>query len=75
MCSSLVHTCYQQPYTIGTFPEHLSGGLRAVTDLSDDPLNGDGTAIGHFRGERLAFHEIGEDAGIGGETGESETEV
>ena len=50
-------------------------GLRAVADHVDDALDGDGAAVGHFRGEGLLLHEVGEDAGVGGEAGEGDGEV
>jgi len=32
-------------------------------------------AVGQARGERLLFHEVGEDPGVGCEAGEGETKV
>jgi len=49
--------------------------LRAVTYLCDDTLEGDRSAVSHFRGEGLLLHEVEEDAGIGGEAGDGDTEV
>ena len=49
--------------------------LCAVADLGHDALDGDGAAVGHAGREGLGFHEVGEDAGVGGEAGEGEGEV
>lgn len=75
MCSRLVYTRHQQSHAIRTFPQHLSGRLRAIANLSDDPFDGDGAAISHFRGERLAFHQVGEYASVGGEACKGKTQV
>lgn len=65
----------QQAHAIGPVGVVLRVGLGAVADLLDDARDGDGAAVGHFGGEGLAFHEVGEDAGVRGEAGEGEAEV
>lgn len=53
----------------------LGVGLGTVTDRGDDSFEGDGAAVGEARGEGLLLHVVGEDAGIGGEAGESDAQV
>ena len=73
--AGLVHAGDQQPDTVRPFGVDLRRRLSAVAYLLDDALERDGAAIGQFGGESLAFHEVREDAGVGGETGEGEAEV
>jgi hypothetical protein len=40
-----------------------------------DLWEGDGSCIGQATGEGLLLHEVGEDAGVGGEAGESDAVV
>lgn len=42
----------------------LRVGLRAVADAVGDVGEQDGAGVGQARGERLLFHEVGEDAGV-----------
>ena len=75
MRSRFVHARNQQSNTIGPFAVDLCRSLGAVADLGDDAFEGDGTAVGHFGRERLLFHEVGEDAGVGCEAGEGDAKV
>ena len=75
MRSQLVDARDQQSHTIGAFAVVLRIGLGAVADHVDDALDGDGAAVGHLAGQGLLFHEVGEDAGVGGEAGEGHGEV
>ena len=61
----LVDACYQQPDTVRALTVVLCIGLGPVTDRSYDAFDRDGSAVGQAGGERLLFHEVGEDAGIG----------
>lgn len=71
----VVDAGHKQTYTVRSVGVVLGVGLGAVADLLDDAFDGDGAAVGHFGGERLAFHEVCEDAGVGGEAGEGDAEV
>ena len=75
MRPGLIHPRYQQSNTIRPLPKHLRASLCAVTDLTHYPLDGDGAAVGHFASKSLAFHEVREDAGVGGKAGEGEAKV
>lgn len=75
MRSRLVHPSNQQTNAIRPLAVDLCRCLSAVADLGDYAFEGYGTAVGHFRCERLLFHEVGEDAGVGGEAGEGDTDV
>lgn len=75
MRSRLVHPSDQQSNAIRSLAVDLCRGLSAVTYLRHDPFERYGTAVGHFRCERLLFHEVGEDAGVRCEAGEGDAEV
>ena len=75
MGSRIVDAGHQQAHAVRSVGVILGVGLGAVADLLDDAFDGDGAAVGHFGGERLAFHEVCEDAGVGGEASEGDTEV
>lgn len=75
MWAGLVHACDEEPHAVRSFTIVLGIRLRAVADLGDNALEGDGSAVGHFRSEGLLLHEVEEDAGVGGETGDGNTEV
>ncbi len=53
----------------------LGVGLCAVADGGDESFEGDCSAIGEAGGEGLLLHEVGEDAGVGGEARKGEAEV
>lgn len=53
----------------------LGVGLSAVADARGDVGEQDGAAVGQARGEGLLFHEVGQDAGVGGEPGEGDAVV
>lgn len=53
----------------------LGVGLCAVANGGHEAFEGDGAAVGEAGGEGLLLHEVGEDAGVGGEAGEAEAEV
>ena len=71
MWSSFIKTCHQQTNAVRSLSCHLGVPLGTISYLVDDAFNRDRATIGHLRGEGLLFHEIGEDAGIGGKTSES----
>ena len=75
MRARFVHSGDQQPDAVRPLTVDLRACLRAVADLVDEALEGDWSRIGHFGGEGLLFHEIGEDAGVGGEAGKGDAEV
>ena len=75
MWPRLVNTSYEKTHAVWTLPSHLRVPLRALGDLVHDAFQRDGAAVGHLRGEGLLLHEVGEDAGVGGEAGEGEPEV
>lgn len=53
----------------------MSIGLCSVADGSYEAFERDGAAVGKAGREGLLFHEVGEDAGVGCEAGEGESEV
>lgn len=65
-----VHAGDQQAYTVRSASVLLRVGLRAVGDARGDVGEEDGAVVCQARGEGLLAHEVGEDAGVGGETGE-----
>ena len=75
MRASRVHTRDQQPDAVGSLAVVLGVGLGAVADAGGDVGEEDGAAVGQARGEGLLFHEVGEDAGVGGQAGESDAVV
>ena len=75
MRASGVHTRDQEAYTVGPLAVVLGVGLGAVADAGGDVGEEDGAAVGQARGEGLLLHEVGEDAGVGGEAGEGDAVV
>ena len=65
----------QEAYTVGSAAVLLSVCLGAVCDAGSDVGEKDGAVVGQARGEGLLAHEVGEDAGVGGEAGESDAVV
>ena len=65
----------QETNTVRAAPVVLRVGLCARPDLRHDVGEGNGAGEGEARGEGLLLHVIGEDAGVGGETGEGEAVV
>ena len=53
----------------------LGVDLSAVADAGRDLGELHGAVVGEAGGERLLFHEVGEDAGVGGEAGERDAVV
>jgi hypothetical protein len=53
----------------------LGIGLSSVTNRGDKAFERDGAAVGEAGGERLLLHEVGENTGIGGETGKGKTKM
>lgn len=49
--------------------------LGTVTNLGYQAFDGDGARVGHLGREALLFHKVGEDTGVGGETGEGDAKV
>ena len=70
-----VHAGDEQSDAVGAFAVVLGVGLGAVADTGGDVGEEDGAVVGQARGEGLLFHEVGEDAGVGGETGEGDAVV
>lgn len=75
MWPCLVHARDQQTNPIRSLPIMLCIGLSPVTYLSDDPFEGNGSAICHLRRERLLFHEVRQYPGVGREAGEGYAEM
>lgn len=75
MGAGLVDAGNEETHSVWSFTVVLGICLGAVADGSDEAFDGDGAVVGHAGGERLVFHEVGEDAGVGGETGERESNV
>ncbi len=75
MGSGFVHACDEESDTVWSLAIVLGIGLGAVTDERDEPGDGDCAAVGEAGREGLLFHEVREDAGVGGETGETESKV
>ena len=75
MRTRLVNACNEEAYSVRAFAVVLGVGLGAVADGRDEAFERDGTAVGQARGEGLLLHEVGEDAGVGGEAGEGEAQV
>ena len=75
MGTSVVHASNEQAHPIRSLAILLCIGLRAVTDLVDYTFDRDRSAICHFGGESLLFHEIREDASIGRQTSQSYTKM
>lgn len=71
----LVNAHDDKSNTVWALAVVLGVGLGAVADGGDSALDGERAAVCQARGERLRLEEVGEDAGVGGETGETETEV
>ena len=65
----------QQPDAVGPLAVLLCVELRAVGDARGDVGEEDGAVVGQARGEGLLLHEVGEDAGVGGEARERKTIV
>lgn len=75
MWPCLVHARDEQSHAVGPFAVVLRVCLCAVADLDDQALDGDGPRVGHFGGQALLFHEVGEDAGVRGEAGKRDAQV
>ena len=75
MRSRFVHARNQQTNTVGSFTVDLCRCLSAVTNLGNNPFERYGSTVSHLRCERLLFHEVGEDAGVGCEAGECDAKV
>lgn len=73
--SSCVDTGNQQAYTVRSAAVLLSVCLSAVCNARSDVGEKDGAIVCQARGEGLLAHEVGEDAGIRGETGEGDAVV
>jgi hypothetical protein len=75
MRTCLVYTSNEQADAVRTLAVVLRVSLGPVADGGYEALEGDGAAVGEARGQGLLFHEVGEDASVGGEAGEGEAEV
>jgi hypothetical protein len=71
----LVDAGNEEPDAVGALTVVLRVGLCAVANRGHQALQRDGAAVGEAGGERLLFHEVGEDACIGGEAGEGEADM
>lgn len=65
----------QEPDAVGSLAVMLGVCLRAVADAGGDLRERNGAAVGEAGGEGLLFHEVGEDARVGGEAGEGDAVV
>ncbi len=65
----------QQADAVGSFAVLLRVGLGAVADAGGYLGEGDGAVVGQAGSEGLLFHEVGEDAGVGGEAREGDAVV
>ena len=72
MRTRLVDACYEETDAVGPLAVVLRVGLGAVADGGYEAFERDGAAVGEAGAEGLLLHEVGEDAGVGGETGEGE---
>lgn len=70
-----IDTGNEQADTVRPLSVLLCVCLCAVCDARNDLGQRNGAVVGEAGGERLLLHEVGEDAGIGGETGKGDTEV
>jgi hypothetical protein len=75
MRTRFVYACDQKTNAVGSLAVVLGIGLGAVADGGDEAFEGEGAAVDEARREGLLFHEVGEDAGVGGEAGEGEADV
>ena len=65
----------EQAHAVGSPAVLLRVGLGTVCDAGGDLGEGDGAVVGEAGCEGLLLHEVGENAGVGGETGEGDTKV
>ena len=65
----------EQAHAVGSPAVLLRVGLGTVCDAGGDLGEGDGAVVGEAGCEGLLLHEVGEDTGVGGETGEGEAIV
>jgi len=65
----------QETHAVGASPVVLRVGLGTGADLRHDVGEGDRASESEAGGEGLLLHVVGEDAGVGGETGEGEAVV
>lgn len=75
MRAGRINTCNEEADTIWTTAVVLGVDLCAVADAVRDLGNGDRAIVGETGGERLLFHEVREDASVGGEASKSDTIV
>lgn len=75
MRTHLIDAGNQKTDSVGPLAVVLRVGLRAVANCRDETFDWDCSAVGKAAGERLLFHEVGQDAGVGGEAGEGEAQV
>ena len=75
MRTCIVDSRNQQANAVRPLAIMLCVGLCAVTDLVNNTVKRDRATVGHFRGQGLLFHEVGENTGIGGEAGDRDTKV
>ena len=66
MRPGLVHAGDEETDAIRSLAVVLRVCLGAVADLRNQAFDGDGARVGHLRCQALLFHEVGEDAGVGG---------
>lgn len=75
MRAGLIDTCDEESDAVRALAVVLCVGLCAVRDGLDCALDWEGASVGQALREGLLFEEVGEDAGVRGETGEADTEV
>jgi hypothetical protein len=75
MWPGLINTRNQESDTVGSASVMLSVDLSFVGDRVDDSVDRNGAVVEEAGGHGLLAHKVGEDASIGGEAGEGNTEM
>lgn len=75
MRARLVDAGNQQAHAVGALAVHLGVDLGLFANHVDECADGHGAAVRQSVAEALLFHEVGEDAGVGGQTGDSDADV
>lgn len=73
--AGVVDAGHKQAHAVGPLAVVLGVGLRAITNLRDNAFHRDWSAVGHLGTERLLLHEVGKDAGVGGQASDGNGHV
>jgi hypothetical protein len=73
MGSTLVDSGNQQSHAVWPLAVDLGVDLSLLTNHIDERAEGHGAAVGQAVAETLLLHEVGQDTGIGCETGNGDT--